>query len=253
MGRRTIRIILDIILIIIVVFISIESNKNVNAISENIHEHPIYSVDMKEKVISLTFDINWAEKDNIQSILQILNKYNIKGTFFIMGGWVDYSSENVEKLKAIKEGGHEIGNHSYKHPDFVKISESKIEEQLKKTDETIENNIGERTKLFRFPSGSYNKQAIQKVKSLGYIPIQWNVDSVDWKEVGEESEYNRVMKGVAPGAILLFHNNAKYTPKNLEKIIKELKTQGYEFKTVGNLIYSDEYYIDENGIQHKNK
>nr|WP_207758263.1 polysaccharide deacetylase family protein [Clostridium botulinum] len=244
---------MDLILIIIVVFISIESNKNVNAISENIHEHPIYSVDMKEKAISLTFDINWAEKDNIQSILQILNKYNIKGTFFIMGGWVDYSSENVEKLKAIKEGGHEIGNHSYKHPDFVKISESKIEEQLKKTDETIENNIGERTKLFRFPSGSYNKQAIQKVKSLGYIPIQWNVDSVDWKEVGEESEYTRVMKGVAPGAILLFHNNAKYTPKNLEKIIKELKTQGYEFKTVGNLIYSDEYYIDENGIQHKNK
>ncbi|ACD53656.1 deacetylase [Clostridium botulinum] len=253
MKWRTIRIFLDLILIIIVVFISIESNKNVNAISENIHEHPIYSVDMKEKAISLTFDINWAEKDNIQSILQILNKYNIKGTFFIMGGWVDYSSENVEKLKAIKEGGHEIGNHSYKHPDFVKISESKIEEQLKKTDETIENNIGERTKLFRFPSGSYNKQAIQKVKSLGYIPIQWNVDSVDWKEVGEESEYNRVMKGVAPGAILLFHNNAKYTPKNLEKIITELKTQGYEFKTVGNLIYSDEYYIDENGIQHKNK
>lgn len=77
--------ILDLILIIIVIFMSIELNKNVNAISVNLYEHPIYSVDIEEKAISLTFDINWAEKDNLQSILQILNKYNVKGTFFIMG------------------------------------------------------------------------------------------------------------------------------------------------------------------------
>ncbi|AOR23994.2 polysaccharide deacetylase family protein [Clostridium taeniosporum] len=251
MSWRRLRIVLDLLLIIIVIFISIESKKNVNAISVNLDEHPIYSVDTEEKAISLTFDINWAEKDNLKSILQILDKYNVKGTFFIMGGWVNHSSDNVKKLKEINEGGHEIGNHSYKHPDFIKINETKLEEELKKTDEIIENNIGKKPKLFRFPSGSYNKQAVQRVKTLGYIPIQWNVDSVDWRERGQEKEYSRVMKGVAPGAILLFHNNAKYTPANLERIIKELKSQGYEFKTIGDLIYSKEYYIDENGIQHK--
>ncbi|MBW6410036.1 polysaccharide deacetylase family protein [Clostridium weizhouense] len=252
MKWRKYRIFLDLVLIICLMLMSFSINQNIQTTSGKIEDNPIYSVKCEDKSIGLTFDINWAEKDNLQSILKILDKYNVKGTFFIMGGWVNYSSENVEKLKSIKEGGHEIGSHSYKHPNFSKISESRIEEELKKTDEIIEKYIGEKPKLFRFPSGDYNKQSLKKVKSLGYIPIQWNVDSVDWKELGQEVEYKRVMKGVTPGSILLFHNNAKYTPANLERIINELKVQEYKFKTVGELIYFEDYYIDENGIQHKN-
>ncbi|SFC55328.1 polysaccharide deacetylase family protein [Clostridium uliginosum] len=253
MKWKKCRIFLDLLLISCLIFMSVGINKNNQVISANIEEeHPIYSVDSKDKAVSLTFDVNWAENDNLKSILEILNKYNVKGTFFIMGGWVNYSDENVDKLKAIKEGGNEIGSHSYIHPNFSQISETRIEEELKKTDEIIEKHIGEKPKLFRFPSGDYNKQALRKVKKLGYMPIQWNADSVDWKESGQDVEYNKVMKKVAPGSILLFHNNAKYTPANLEKIIKELKDQGYEFKTVGELIYFDEYYVDQNGIQHKN-
>lgn len=231
--------------------ISIGIGKNTEAMANIEEEIPIYCVDTKEKIVSLSFDINWAEKDNIQSILNILNKYNIKGTFFVMGGWVNYSQDNIDKLKAIKEGGNEIGNHSYMHPSFSKISEEKMQEELKKTDDIIEKYTGERPKLFRFPSGDYNKQAFSKVRSLGYMAIQWNVDSVDWKELGADVEYNRVMKSVGPGAIMLFHNNAKYTPDNLEKIIKELQSQGYEFKTVGEMIYRNDYIVDKEGIQHK--
>ena len=78
------------------------------------------------------------------------------------------------------------------------------------------------------------------------------VDSVDWREQSAETEYNRVMKGVKPGSIILFHN-AKYTPSNLERIIKELKEKGYEFKSVGEMIYSDNYSVDNQGVQHKGK
>lgn len=252
MRWRVGRIGIDLFLIICLVFISIGINRSIQVSASEHEEEPIYSVDTPDKVVSLTFDVNWAEKDNLESILNILKKYNVKGTFFIMGGWVDYSEDNVNKLKSIKEGGHEIGNHSYKHPSFTKIGEERMKEELKKTDDIIEKYTGDRPKLFRFPSGDYNKQAFLKVRNLGYMAIQWNADSVDWKELGAETEYKRVMKNIKPGSIMLFHNNAKYTPGNLERIIKELQSDGYTFKTVGEMIYSSDYSVDKEGIQHKN-
>lgn len=244
------RIGIDLILVIFLILISLGINKATQVMGNSHEEEPIYSVDTNEKVVSLTFDINWVEKDNIQVILNILNKYNIKGTFFIMGGWVNYSEDNVNKLKAIKEGGHEIGNHSYKHPNFTKIGTDKMKEELEKTNEIIEKYTGEKPTLFRFPSGDYNKDVFSTVRNLGYMTIQWDVDSVDWKEISAETEYNRVMKNVRPGSIVLFHN-AKYTPENLERIIKELKNKGYEFKTVGKMIYFENFTVDAQGIQHK--
>lgn len=212
---------------------------------------PIHSINTEEKNIALTFDINWAEKDYLSDILNIMDKYNVKGTFFMMGKWIDCTEENAEKLKLIQEKGHEIGNHSYIHPNFSEISGDKIEKEIKKTEETIKKVTGEETKLFRFPSGDYNDAAVKKVIELGYIPIQWDADSVDWRQDGEKQEYERVRKKVKPGSITLFHNNAKYTPKNLDRIIKELKDEGYEFKKVGEMIYKEDYYIDSNGVQHK--
>lgn len=253
MKWRFKKIAIDIGLIILVIILSFTMNNNSKSVMEEIkEEQPIYSVDTEEKVISITFDINWAEKDNLESILNILDKYNVKGTFFIMGGWVNYSDENVNKLIAIDEGGHEIGNHSYMHPGFTKITFERMKEELNKTDDIIEKYTGKKPELFRFPSGEYNKDCFKKVSGLGYKCIQWNADSVDWKELGADVEYNRVMKKVKPGSILLFHNNAKYTPENLERIIKELQEQGYVFKPVGEMIYKNDYNTDEQGIQHKN-
>ena len=246
------RIGVDLILIFFLIFISMGINKTTQVMGNTHEEEPIYCVDTNEQAVSLTFDVNWTEKDTLPVILNILEKYNVKGTFFIMGGWVNYSEDNVNKLKAIKEGGHEIGNHSYKHPLFTKIGQGKIKEEIEKTNDVIEKYTGEKPKLFRFPSGDYNKDALLKVRNLGYMAIQWDVDSVDWKEQSAETEYNRVMKNVKPGSIILFHN-AKYTPGNLDRIIKELKDKGYEFKTVGEMIYFEDYSVDNQGIQHKAK
>ena len=212
---------------------------------------PIYRVKTEEKNLAITFDINWAENDELYNILEVLDKYNVKATFFIMGGWVNYSDENKEKLIKIKEGGHEIGNHSYIHPMFTKINEDRMKEEIEKTNKILEDTIGEKVKLFRFPSGDYNKSSTEFVYNQDMISIQWDVDSLDWKQTSAEYEYNRVMNKVSSGSILLFHNNAKYTPKNLDKIINKLQDEGYKFVKVGEMIYYDNYYIDEKGEQIK--
>ncbi len=149
----------------------------------------------------------------------------------------------------INEGGHSIGNHSYIHPSFTKISHERMADEIKKTEDIVYAATGNEIKLFRFPSGDYNEDALEYVRSLGYECIQWDVDSIDYKESGAEVEFNRVIKNIKPGSIVLFHNNAKYTPENLKKIITNLTDEGYEFVTVNQLIYDSNYYIDEKGEQ----
>lgn len=250
--KRGIRNVLTLFLLIFTMILSIGMKNQYIGIFAEDSNKPIYKVSKEEKELALTFDINWAENDELYNILDVLDKYNVKATFFIMGGWVNYSEENKEKLKKINEGGHEIGNHSYIHPMFTKINEERMKSELEKTNKIIKDTIGVDVNLFRFPSGDYNKKSIEFVKSNGYEIIQWNIDSIDWKQLGEEKEYNNVMKKIEPGSIILFHNNAKYTPKNLDKIIKELQEDGYSFIPVGKMIYnSEESYINENGEQIK--
>ena len=246
------KVVIEVILLVLVIILSLVVNKRSISVSTNKPSKlPIFRVNTEEKEVALTFDINWAEEDHLDEILQILKKYDAKGTFFIMGGWVNYTDDNKEKLKNIYNDGHEIGNHSYIHPNFMNITEERMNDELKKTEDIIYETIGYNTKLFRFPSGSYNEKALNYVMSKGYKCIQWDVDSVDWKQAGADVEYNRVMKNVKEGSILLFHNNAKYTPENLDRIINKLTGEGYKFLTVSELVYDDNYYIDENGVQNK--
>ena len=241
------KVVIEVILLVLVIILSLAVNKrNISVSANNQSKLPIFRVNTEEKEIALTFDINWAEEEHLDEILQVLKKYDVKGTFFIMGGWINYTDDNKEKLKNIYNDGHEIGNHSYIHPNFVNITEERMNDELQKTEDIIYETIGCNTKLFRFPSGSYNEKASKRYKC-----IQWDVDSVDWKQSGADVEYNRVMKNVKAGSILLFHNNAKYTPENLERIINKLTDEGYKFLTISELIYEDDYYIDENGAQNK--
>lgn len=248
--KKNLAIYLSLVMGAIFIFLLVNFNSK-KIYASTLLNHPVYRVNKLEKEVALTFDINWAENEYLYDILKILDKYNIKGTFFIMGGWLNYTEENKEKLIMIKERGHEIGNHSYSHPNFSKISCGRMIEEAKKTDDAISETIGIRTKLFRFPSGDYNEEAVKTIEGMGYKCIQWDVDSVDWKELGEDIEYQRIMKNTRPGSIILFHNNAKYTPNNLVKVIDKFSKDGYKFITVSELLYRDNYYIDSNGEQFK--
>lgn len=209
---------------------------------------PIYCVDTGEKKdIAISFDASWGA-DNTIKILDTLDKYHIKATFFLVGIWVDHYPDMV---KEISKRGNEIGNHSNKHPDMTKVSKDRMLQEISVNDAKIAAITGTIPKLFRCPGGAYNNSVIEAVESTGHYCIQWDVDSIDWKGQGADLEYNRIIKKTKPGSIILCHNDAKYTPNNLPRIIEKLQSEGYNFVKISDLIYKDNYTIDHAGKQIK--
>lgn len=208
---------------------------------------PIYKVDRNDKKIALTFDVNWGD-NNIDEILDILDKYHIKASFFLIGKWAEENKTEVIKLY---ERGQEIGNHSYSHKYFSKISKETMKSEIVKCDYVVEKITGTKPYLFRFPSGEYNNIAVDMVYNTSHFPVQWSVDSIDWKEQGRDIEYNRVVSRTKSGDIILFHTNARYTPENLPRVIETLKSKGFDFITVSELIYKDSKKTDNFGKQLK--
>ncbi|MCW6085473.1 polysaccharide deacetylase family sporulation protein PdaB [Clostridium sporogenes] len=243
------RMVFSLLLLVLAISMSFFINGRGQNASLNIRNKvPIYRVDTKENKISLTFDVSRGD-EYIEKILDILDENDVKATFFLVGDWIE---QNPKKVKEIHSKGHEIGNHSHSHPNMSIISKEKIVKDININDANIRRITGEGTKLFRFPGGYYNDEAVDIVNKMGLCSIQWDVDSIDWKEQGADLEYERIIKKTKPGSILLFHNTAKYTPDNLPRIIKELKENGFQFVKVGDLIYKENYYIDSAGVQKKN-
>lgn len=211
-------------------------------------EVPIYAVDTKEKKLAISFDAAWGA-DCTPELLKILEENKIKTTFFLTGIWVEKYPEMVKK---IADAGHELGNHTLTHPHCNALSEEDFIKELKENEELIKKITGKRTRLFRPPFGEYNNANLQAARKNGYEVIQWSVDSLDWQELGVEAEVDRVLKNVHPGAIVLFHNNAKYTPQALPIILKNLQEQGYKIVPVSELLIKGDYYVEKHsGVQKK--
>lgn len=209
---------------------------------------PIYSVNTDEKKVAISFDAAWGA-DDTEDLLTILRNNDVKATFFLCGYWVD---EYPDEVKRIYEEGHEIGNHSDTHPHGSKISLEQNKKEIMAVHEKIKNLLGVDMNLYRPPFGEYNDTVLQAAKEVGYHTIQWDIDSLDWKEYGVEHEINQVLnhKHLGNGSIMLFHNDAKYTPDALDTILKGLKEKGYEVVPVGELIHKENYYMDHEGRQH---
>lgn len=206
---------------------------------------PIYSVQKDDKVVALTFDAAWGNEDT-NDLIDILDRYDIKATFFVVGQWVDKYPESV---KALADAGHEVMNHSNTHPYMTKLSEEQIAEEINTCADKIENVTGVRPILFRPPYGDYSDLVVNTAKAVEHYTIQWDVDSLDWKESGVQDIVDRVLSKAAPGSIILFHNAAKYTPQALPTVIEGLIQQGYTFAPVSELIYRDNYEMDHTGKQ----
>lgn len=215
--------------------------------NEQSSDLPIYKVDTDKKEIALTFDISYNER-NIDEILNILDKYNVKATFFVVGKWID---KNEEVVKKIHKNGHEIGNHSYSHTDFNKISEEEIKKELETTSKKIKNITGEDVKIFRPPYGELNENGVKTCELLGYKVVNWDVDSMDWKNIKSVYIVDRVAQNVTLGSIVLFHGDANNVGEYLENIIKHFQKNGYKMLKISDLLYEDNYYIDSSGVQRK--
>lgn len=212
---------------------------------------PIYNVDRNDKCISLTVDAAWGN-EYTDKIIEILDKYNVTITFFTVNFWAEEYPEDIEKLKL---HGHEIGNHSATHPDMAKLSKEKICEELLTTWETQKKYAGSSAvRLFRAPYGSYNNLLIETCREYGFECIQWDVDSIDWKEnANVDDVVNRVLTKTKSGSIILMHNNSSVITQVLPQVIEGLLNEGYTFVPVSQLIYKGNSNIDSNGTQHSSK
>ena len=206
---------------------------------------PIYCVQKDYKVLSISFDAAWGNEDT-QQLIDILGKYNIKATFFVVGAWVDKYPESV---KALHDAGHEVMSHSNSHAHFNSLSTDEIIADLNACGDKIEAVTGVRPPLFRCPYGEYDDHVINAVRSLGLEPIQWDVDSLDWKELPADEITARVTGRARPGSIVLFHNAAIHTPEALPGIIEALLREGYQLVPVSRLIITGSYTIDHTGRQ----
>ena len=206
---------------------------------------PIYCVQRDQKMVSLSFDAAWGNEDT-QQLIDILGRYNVKVTFFVVGEWVDKYPESV---KALADAGHEIMNHSSDHAHFNSLSAAEIVADINACNDKIEAITGVRPTLFRPPYGEYDDHVITAVRGMGMEPIQWDVDSLDWKELSAGEITQRVTSKVQPGSIVLFHNAALHTPEALPGIIEALLQEGYSFVPISQILLSGEYTIDHTGRQ----
>jgi len=208
---------------------------------------PIYCVNCEEKKVALSFDAAWGNDDTAK-ILEILAKHEIKVTFFMTGGWVEKYPEDV---KAIAAAGHDLANHSENHKHMSQLSKEQCAEEIMKVHEKVKELTGMEMNLFRPPYGDYNNTLIEATREIGYHCIQWDVDSLDWKDYGADSIVNTVVnhKHLGNGSIILCHNGAKFTKDALEAMITGLQDKGYTIVPISQIIYTGDYYMDHEGRQ----
>ncbi len=206
---------------------------------------PIYSVETSEKKLAISFDCAWGV-EYTQTLLDVMRKNDVRCTFFAVEFWVE---KYPQYAKAIVDAGHELGPHSKTHSYMSKLSKEEIESELLSSCAAIERATGRKTNLFRAPYGDYNNLLIETATSQGLYTIQWDVDTLDWKNLSATEIAMRVINGAKNGSIILCHNNGLHTAEALPMIFSTLKNRGYTFVPIGELIYKDNFSIDVNGRQ----
>lgn len=207
-------------------------------------ELPIYCVNRDDNKISISFDAAWGG-DKTLGILDLLDEYNIKTTFFLVDIWTQKYPELVKEIVA---RGHEIGNHSTSHPQMSKLNETQIAKELNTQADNVLAIAGVRPVLFRPPYGDYNNRVITTARAQGFVPIQWSVDSLDWKNRGAQEIINRATK-VKSGDIVLFHNDSQYILDALPAVLKYYAENGYSVVPISEILLTGETTIDIQGRQ----
>lgn len=209
-----------------------------NASVADLAKHNAYYIgDTSKNIIYLTFDAGF-ENCNTEKILDSLKKHNVKATFFLVGNYIETSPELVKRMV---EEGHTIGNHTYSHPDMSKISD---EESFKKELQSLESLYKETTgqellKIYRPPQGKYCVSNLEMADKLGYKTIFWSLAYVDWyenKQPTKEEAFNKLLKRIHPGAIVLLHSTSKTNGDILDELLTKWEDMGYSFGEIKDLI-----------------
>lgn len=169
------------------------------------------------------------------SILDTLKKKGVRATFFLTGEWTD---RYPDMARQIADGGHQLANHSYSHPDFTTISNKEIQQEIERTESAIHRATGKSPSRFlRPPFGARDARVIAQVESLGYREVYWTLDSTDWRpESTADFVLRRVVNNASNGSIVVMHANAQQTAESLGEIIDQLRAKGYDLVTLDQVI-----------------
>ncbi len=200
-------------------------------VTSSSQEEAIYQGNTESNNICLMINVYWGN-EYIPKMLETLEENDVKTTFFIGGSWAE---DYPEILKEIYDGGHEIANHAYSHPDLKEKSLEINKTEISKTTDIIKELLNVEMTLFAPPSGSYSETTLQVAKELGYTTIMWTRDTIDWRDQDRELIYSRAVKNAAGGDLILMHPT-KETANALPDIIKTLKDQGFNLTTVSETI-----------------
>lgn len=242
------KIIIALVLIAIIVVSVVLTIEGVQVTTANAEKKllPIYAVDTDIKYVALSFDAAWGG-DKTARILDLLDTYDVKATFFLVGFWIDKFPELV---KEIGDRGHLIANHSTNHPHFNKLSMEEMRLEIETVNKKLIAITGSPASYFRAPFGEYNNNLINTLTDLNMKCIQWDVDSLDWKGISASEIAERILTRVKSGSIILCHNNSDNILEALPLVLLGLKNKGLTSVRMDELVYNKDYYIDNNGIQH---
>lgn len=236
-----------IVAILLLTAVTISGSATIYTGAANKRLVPVYKVDTAEKKIALTFDAAWGA-DKTRGIIKLLKEYDVKATFFLVGFWIEKFSDET---KLIANSGIEIGNHSVNHLKMSNLNSDDINKEIEGVNNDVLKLTGRTPKFFRAPFGDYNNMLIDAVKNHDMIPIQWSIDSLDWKGITGAQIAERVLNRASNGDIVLFHNNSDHILDALPIVLKSLKERGYKMVSLSNLVYSSDYSIDNRGVQHR--
>jgi polysaccharide deacetylase family sporulation protein PdaB len=233
-GKRIKQVVVMAVAVVFAAGIIYSEKTNVTAFAT---EQPaaVYSVPTDKKIVSLTFDISWGEKRQEPVVKVLEDKKVKKATFFLSSPWAKSHPEIVGR---IAKDGYEIGSHGHKFTNYSELEDVEIRKQIQTAHQLLSEVTGKSPNLIRLPNGDFDKRVLNIADSLGYTVIQWDTDSLDWKNIGVDNIVKRVVTRAHPGDIILLHasDSCLQTADALPQIIDQLRAKGYEFVSVSELI-----------------
>ena len=244
LTRRKLTILFSCVLIgVLAIAVASSTSGKIASTAAEPREIPIYYVDTQEKVCSISFDAAWGNEQT-NTLLDILDEYEVKSTFFLVSDWVENYPDDVKEIAA---RGHDVGNHSATHPHMAELSAEEQGKEIDACNEAVKELTDSSPTLFRAPYGEYDNKLVSSLKERGMYCVQWNIDSLDWKDPSPDEMVSRIKSKLCPGSVILMHNGAKNTPEALPRIIEMIHSEGYTIVPISQLIPEGDYTTDHEG------
>lgn len=206
---------------------------------------PICSVETGSRQAALTFEVgNGGE--GLEKVLEILKENQVKASFFLSGSW---AVGHLEEMEALARAGHDLGNMGQAGKGMEGLALAECRQEISQAHQAISQITGQELNLFCPAGGVYDDTLVTAACAVGYYPVKWNVDSLDWKDYGSEQIIKQVLgQGeIEEGSIIHFRCQAKYMPEALPEIIRRLREDGYELVPLSRILIPDHYHLDEGG------